>query len=552
MTRIRHPIWAGVVQVIQTVGIGCVLLLVVWLAPAIAQVTQPEARAPIVIDGQTIFQVSDSGQYTAEERATLINTRLNDAIAAAEPAQLSVVQRNQLPTLLLNDQHLLTVTDQDIFPGQTQLEQARFWARQLDNAIDQAQQERTAEYLQRATILAAGAVAIALVIHLALGWLWQHSLRPTLRKLFPPPEEYEEVSEEPRTITVLLNLLLAIARTIVWLATTFYVTNLFPLTRQWSYRVLNSLIGSFTAPIFTLGQAEYSVIDVLILAGLLFGLIIFAKTATDLLKSRVLRLTGVSQGAQEAVAIIVRYGLIFIGTLVVLQIWGLDISSLAIIASALGVGIGFGLQDIAKNFGSGLVLVFERPIQAGDFIEIGGFMGTVDRIGARSTVINTLDHVSLIVPNSRFLEEEVINWSHGNPVSRLRLPLGVAYGSDLEVTRTALLEAARNHPNVLSMPKPQVFFKGFGDSSLNLELLVWTAEPSKQVLLRSDLYFRIDAALRQHQVEVPFPQRDLHVRSGNMPLELSPQLEQVLQHWLNSNGQASSYSENSRDNSREN
>jgi potassium-dependent mechanosensitive channel len=216
----------------------------------------------------------------------------------------------------------------------------------------------------------------------------------------------------------------------------------------------------------------------------------------------------------------------------VLQIWGLDISSLAILVSALGVGIGFGLQDIAKNFGSGLVLVFERPIQVGDFIEVGEFQGTVERIGARSTLIRTLDQISIIVPNSRFLEQEVINWSHDNPVSRIHLPVGVAYGSDIEAVRSALLESARNHPKILSTPQPQVFFKGFGDSSLDLELLVWTAEPSKQVLIKSDLYFRMEALLRQKQVEIPFPQRDLHLQVDQLPLQLSPQMEQMMQRWL--------------------
>ncbi|HEY9639679.1 MAG TPA: mechanosensitive ion channel domain-containing protein, partial [Coleofasciculaceae cyanobacterium] len=221
-----------------------------------------------------------------------------------------------------------------------------------------------------------------------------------------------------------------------------------------------------------------------------------------------------------------KYSLISIGTLIVLQIWGLDISSLTILVSALGVGIGFGLQDIAKNFGSGLVLILERPIQVGDFVEIGSFKGTVERIGGRSTEIRTLDHVSIIVPNSRFLSEEVINWSHHNPVSRLHLPVGVAYHSDPQIVRTVLLEAAQSHTDVLQSPLPQVFFTGFGDSALNFDLLVWTTQPSRQFILKSDLYFRIFELLQERQIEVPFPQRDLHLRSGI--LSLSPQTEALL------------------------
>jgi small-conductance mechanosensitive channel len=192
----------------------------------------------------------------------------------------------------------------------------------------------------------------------------------------------------------------------------------------------------------------------------------------------------------------------------------------------LSIGLGIGLQNIAKNFGSGLILVFERPIQVGDFIEVGDLHGTVERIGARITEIRTLDRVSIIVPNSRFLDSEVINWSHGNPISRLHLPLGVAYGSDPQHVRTVLIEAARSHPKVLASPDPSLLFKGFGDSSLDFELLVWTAEPDKQFLLKSDLYFLIYEVLNQNQIEIPFPQRDLHLRSGKM--EVSTQLESAL------------------------
>jgi small-conductance mechanosensitive channel len=232
------------------------------------------------------------------------------------------------------------------------------------------------------------------------------------------------------------------------------------------------------------------------------------------------------------IALVIRYGLLFIGGLVILQIWGIDLSSLALLASALGIGIGLGLQDIARDIGSGVVLLFERPIQVGDFVQVGSFEGTIERINARSTLVRTLDHISIIVPNSRFLSDEVINWSHGNPVSRLHVPVGIAYGSNIEDARSALLDAAQEHPRVLSTPKPQVFFKAFGDNSLNLELLVWTAEPSKHILIKSELYFSIEAKFRKYNVQVPFPQRDLHLRTGSVPLEFSPEMEQTLQQLL--------------------
>ncbi|MEL7315102.1 MAG: mechanosensitive ion channel domain-containing protein, partial [Cyanobacteria bacterium J06559_3] len=159
-------------------------------------------------------------------------------------------------------------------------------------------------------------------------------------------------------------------------------------------------------------------------------------------------------------------------------------------------------------------------IQVGDFINVGELVGTVKRVGARSTEIRTLDQVAIIVPNSRFLESEVINWSHGSPVSRLRVPVGVAYGSDIALVKTALLEAIKRHPEVLLRPKPEIWFQGFGDSSLDFEVMVWTGEPRQQFRVKSDLNYEIEASLRRHGVEIPFPQRDLHLRS--------PQLDELV------------------------
>ena len=177
-------------------------------------------------------------------------------------------------------------------------------------------------------------------------------------------------------------------------------------------------------------------------------------------------------------------------------------------------------------------MLFERSVQVGDFIEVNGHKGTVERIQARSIVLKTLDHVSIVVPNSRLLADEVINWSHDNPTSRFALPVGVAYGCDPEAVKGALLQVAEEHPEVLNYPLPQVFFSGFGDSSPDFELLVWIAEPTRQPVVRSELYFWIEQVLRSRQLEIPFPQRDLHLR-GNLPRGISADLETALIHWLN-------------------
>ncbi|MGK7877094.1 MAG: mechanosensitive ion channel family protein [Xenococcaceae cyanobacterium] len=494
---------------LQIIGIIIALLLALLLTPAMAQSSK---GAPVVLDGRKIFQVSSSEQFPAQGRADWINSQLQAVVESQKPPDIRIEIRNQSPTILIDDRYLLTVTQRDAVFGSTPEEQAKIWSEQIRKAVQKAQKERRIQFLWWASLLVAGAVLLAIALHWGLGRLWRRWERRAPQILVSDGESDEY---ESRALKLFLDLTLLLARATLWVAVALYATNLFPITRQWSYNIANSLIASFTSPILSFGQNSYSVIDFLILIGLLLGLVVFAGTVTNFLRFRVLRLTAINRGAQEVIATVTKYTLISIGAIVLLQVWGLDLSSLTILASALGVGIGFGFQNIARNFGSGIVLIFERPIQVGDFIEVDEYMGTVERIGGRSTLIRTLDQVSIIVPNSRFLESEVINWSHLNPVSRLHLPVGVAYHSDVNVVQKALLEAASDCPDVLSDPQPQVFFKGFGNSALDFELLVWIADPSKQPAIKSNMYFHIAAALRRHQIEIPFPQRDLHIRSGS-------------------------------------
>lgn len=387
---------------------------------------------------------------------------------------------------------------------------------------------RTVTRSDWAWIAIAVILALALAFHFFLGHLGRRHVLPVLKKWLEPstlPSNDTSIPHPPRfTPETILQILLLGVRIVLWLAVTFLITQFFPVARIWSNRIFRALINSFTTPVISLGNTRYSLEDMIVLALMLLGLVIASKIIADLFKARILSLARINRGAQEAIAVIFRYTLLLIGMFVLLPIWGVDLSSFAILASALGVGIGFGFQDIAKNFGSGIVLIFERPIQVGDFVEVGEFLGTIEHIGARSTLIRTLDQVSIIMPNSRFLEDEVINWSHDNPVSRLHLPVGVSYSSDVEKVRGILMEAAKNHPFILSHPEPHVLFVGFGDSSLDFELLVWTRDPSRQVFIKSDLNFRIERLFREKHVEIPFPQRDLHVRSGSLPITMPDDL----------------------------
>ncbi len=235
---------------------------------------------------------------------------------------------------------------------------------------------------------------------------------------------------------------------------------------------------------------------------------------------RVLQHTHLQASMQYAIGKIAGYVFILLGWYVALKLVGIDLSSLAFIAGAIGVGLGFGLQNIISNFVSGLILLAEQPIAIGDRVEMGEVAGLVTKISLRSTSIVTNDNITIIVPNSDFITQKITNWSYGDPTVRLRVPIGVAYGTDPDLVRRLLLEVAHGHPKVLREPPPDIFFIGFGDSSLNFELAVWTSEmTAKPRQFRSELNYAMEKKLRENQIEIPFPQRDLHLRSGHFVLQ---------------------------------
>ncbi|MFQ4135016.1 mechanosensitive ion channel family protein [Nodosilinea sp. PGN35] len=490
---------------------------------------------PVLLDGLFLFNIPAAGDLTAVERALAIEANLEPLIEEAEPVPVRTETRSvgesggSNPVILAGDRYIMTVTSADVAVGgaSTPEAQADRWAAALTAALAQARAERQSGFLSQALLRALAALAAALALHLVLGWLWHRWLKPLLEQLSFWPSDAEH---HGTGLKLLFRLTLVLVRGVVWFAAVSYIANLFPLTRRLGFRVSRSLQEGLFDRSLLLGNRSYSLLDLLLLGATLLALVVIASTLTNLMRSRVLQVTGISVAAQEAISVLSKYTLILLGTVVVLQLWGIDLSSIALIASGLGIGVGLGLQGLVKDFVSGLVLVFERPVQVGDFVDFGQVKGTVARIGSRSTEIRTLDHVSIIVPNSRFLDSEVINWSHGNPVSRIRLPVGVAYSSDPQQVKIALLEACQKNQEILSAPAPQVFFLGFGESALTFELLVWIAQPSRQLVIKSDLYFVIEASLRHYGIEVPFPQRDLHIRTGQLPVHLYRQAQPPAAH----------------------
>jgi small-conductance mechanosensitive channel len=248
---------------------------------------------------------------------------------------------------------------------------------------------------------------------------------------------------------------------------------------------------------------------------LLIGLVILLeRIVRRYFVTRLLRRTHLEPAMQFALARVIGYALLGLGFYVSLQMVGVNLNSLAFIAGAVGVGLGFGLQNIISNFISGLIILAERPIAIGDRVEIGGVAGQVREISLRSTTVITNDNMAIIVPNADFITQRVTNWSYEDPRVRFRIPFGVAYGTDLTKLRKLMLEVADENPQALKDPKPELFFVGFGESSLNFELGVWSGEATiSPRRFLSDLFFAMEKKLRENAIEIPYPQQDLHVRT---------------------------------------
>jgi potassium-dependent mechanosensitive channel len=317
--------------------------------------------------------------------------------------------------------------------------------------------------------------------------------------------------------------ILLVPKTVLWIAAAYYATDQVMPLRDAREVVRCIAVDSFTAPLFKMGEMSYSALDLVTLPALLVALWMSVGIVIRLVRMLPFRASRMQSGAQDTLGVLTRVLVTGAGGVVIFRLWGVDLSSLAFLGGALGIGIGFGLQTIANNFVSGIVIGLERPIKPGDYVKVGDLVGTVARIGARCTEIRTVDRISILVPNSTLLEHEVVNWSHGDPVSRLHVPVGLAYDSDVRLVRSVLLEAARSHPEVLAQPRPDVQLRGFGDSTLDFDLLVWTRDPRGQSKLISDLYYRIERALRRHGIEIPFPQRDVELRA--------PAIERAVAAW---------------------
>jgi potassium efflux system protein len=218
-------------------------------------------------------------------------------------------------------------------------------------------------------------------------------------------------------------------------------------------------------------------------------------------------------GSRYAINTLMRYVVVTVGVISVLSIVGWKWSQIQWLVAALSVGLGFGLQEIVANFVSGLVILFERPVRVGDTVTVGELTGTVSRVRIRATTITDWDRKEIIVPNKSFITEQVINWTLSDPITRIVIPVGISYGSDVGLAHRVMQETLHAMPIVLDEPPPKVYFVGFGDSSLDFKLYVHSRELSDRLPLTHAVHEEILGALRKNGIEIPFPQRDLHLRS---------------------------------------
>ncbi|WP_372473481.1 mechanosensitive ion channel family protein [Capnocytophaga sp. ARDL2] len=274
------------------------------------------------------------------------------------------------------------------------------------------------------------------------------------------------------------------------------------------HEIMNFVLFDVQGSKFTLITLVYIVVATAIL-------IFLSKRITRLLETKLLARAIAEKGTRSAIVAIIRYLILFFGFLFIFKTAGFELGAFSWMLGALGVGLGFGLQNITSNFISGIIILFERPIKIGDRIQVGTIYGDVTSISMRSTTIVTNDNISIIVPNSKFINDNVINWSHNDRSVRVHYPVSVSYKEDPEKVKEIVLNIAKNHPDVLDDPAPDFWFVEYGDNSLNFELVLWTSTYiHKPVVLKSHLYYLIFKEFEKHNIEVPFPQRDIHIRSG--------------------------------------
>ena len=327
-----------------------------------------------------------------------------------------------------------------------------------------------------------------------------------------PELDLSTISDQTRhLLRTLVFLTLVVGTWAVW-ADVLPALNFLQKVELWSHEVLSSEGTPELVPI-TLADLALSLLVTLLTT-------VAARNIPGVLEIVLLQRLPLEPGSRYAITTVGRYLITGLGFIAAVGILGMSWSSLQWLVAALGVGLGFGLQEIFANFVSGLIILFERPIRVGDTVTVGGINGTVSRIRIRATTITDWDRKELIVPNKSFITENLVNWTLSDPITRIIIPVGIAYGSDTELAYRTLLEAAEAEPLVLDDPAPRAHFLEFGESSLNFELRIFVRGINALLNARHAVHMAVDRAFRELDIEISFPQRDLHLRSVVAPFRM--------------------------------
>jgi small-conductance mechanosensitive channel len=269
----------------------------------------------------------------------------------------------------------------------------------------------------------------------------------------------------------------------------------------------------------TFGRISISAAGLIMATVAIVSTVVVSRFASNFVERRLAKRSHIDAGLRYTICRLIRYCVVTVGFLIAIrQGLGVDLTSLAVIFTALSVGIGFGLQYLAADIASGFILLFERPIRVGDRITIGEDEGDVESINLRTTVVSTNDRIAIIIPNSKLVSQRVINWSYADPRARISIPIGVADDSDLDQVTQTLIDAAKEVDFVLPDPPPRVQFMKFGDYTLDFRLLVWTNQPRRHPQIRSDINYRIYKLFHARNIRIPYPTQQFLLKG--LPKEL--------------------------------
>lgn len=277
--------------------------------------------------------------------------------------------------------------------------------------------------------------------------------------------------------------------------------------------VIAPVLNFIKRPLITIANTHISLLDVFFAFIIFYLSIRYSQSIKELLEKRLQRFPAMDLGRINITSMIVRYLIIIIGIFIALSIVGIDLTTLKVLIGALGVGIGFGLQHMVNNLLSGFIILTDKSIVVNDLIEVDGLLGLVEAIGLRATIIRTFNNIEVIVPNSELVYNKVTNYTHSDNLIRIDIPIGISYSSDPTRVKEVLIKALSHLENRVEEPPIDVFFTNFGESSLDFTVLIWTDQPLKKKRIESEARFAIWKALNENDIEIPFPQRDIHIKN---------------------------------------